>query len=175
MERLTEKHYIERDGYYVKCSETCFLEDTDCGGCEKIGALVDRLGAYEDTGLMPEEIMAALAVNDTARTFVEKMADFGGAEAVKRLRELAEADKDGRVVVLPCNVGDSVNLIYQGRIIECIAEFVNIGMVSGHKVVACALADRADQYGVTFNAFGKTAFLTRETAEKALKEAKEDG
>lgn len=175
MERLTEKHYIERDGYYTKCSETCFLEAADCGGCEKIGALVDRLGAYEDTGLMPEEIMAAIAANDTVRVFVEKMADFGSTEAVKRLRELAEADKDGRVVVLPCKVGDTVFLIYQGSIIECTAEFVNMGVVSGNRIVAYRLTDRADQYGATFDAFGKAVFLTREEAEQAPEEAKEDG
>lgn len=174
MERLTEKHY-GGDGYYMACSATCDAEDADCERCGAMDAILNRLGAYEDTGLMPEEVTAEVSANAAARVFVEKMTDFGSTEAVKRLRELAEADMDGRVVVLPCNVGDSVNLIYQGRIIECIAEFVNIGMVSGNKVVACALTDRADQYGVTFNAFGKTAFLTRETAEKALKEAKGDG
>ena len=45
-------------------------------GTEYSNACVDRLSAYEDTGLTPEEI-------------------------TPRLRVLAEADRDGRVVVLP--------------------------------------------------------------------------
>lgn len=171
MERLTEKHYGD-DGYYMACSATC---DSDCEGCENFGALVDRLGAYEDTGFMPEEVTAEVSANAAARVFVEKMTDFGSTKAVKRLRELAEADNDGRVVVLPCKVGDTVFLIYQGRIIECVAEFVNMGVASGNRVVAYTLTDRAEQYGATFEAFGKTAFLTREAAEQAMKEAKDDG
>lgn len=56
---------------------------SDCGVPEKFrGDDVDRLAAYEDLG------------------------------PIDRLRELARADKDGRCVVLPCNVGDTVWRIY---------------------------------------------------------------
>ena len=54
MERLTELHYKKSDGYYARCSEHC-NDICDCN-CEKWGEIVDRLGAYEDTGLEPEEI-----------------------------------------------------------------------------------------------------------------------
>lgn len=57
MKRLTEQHYKKTDGYYMKCSEHCYKEDFSCEDCEKFDELVDRLAAYEDTGLEPEEII----------------------------------------------------------------------------------------------------------------------
>lgn len=59
MERLTERHY-QADGYYMACSENC-NEDISCIICPAFERLVDRLGAYEDTGLTPEEVNALKA------------------------------------------------------------------------------------------------------------------
>ena len=53
MERYTEKHY-DGNGYYLICSGNC--ETFNCGDCDILGEIVDRLAAYEDTGLEPEEI-----------------------------------------------------------------------------------------------------------------------
>ena len=41
---------------------------------------------------------------------IERKAQALGVEP-SRLRKLAEADKDGRVVVLPCKVGDTVYIL----------------------------------------------------------------
>lgn len=60
-----------------------------------------RLAAYEDTWLTPEEIEAPF----TEDTMINLAAQALGVEP-SRLRELAEADKDGRAVVLPCKVGE---------------------------------------------------------------------
>lgn len=67
---------------------------------------VERLAAYEDTGLTPEE------VKRMSNILMDVGIDYNRSwEYVKnwllddRLRELDEADKDGRVVVLPCKVG----------------------------------------------------------------------
>ena len=57
MERLTEKHY-DGKGYFMKCSEACANDDEMCGGCPQLEKIIDRLAAYEDTGLMPEEVAA---------------------------------------------------------------------------------------------------------------------
>lgn len=87
MEKLTEKlRYI--------------LED--CIDCispiqqEVINKAVDRLAAYEDTGLEPEDIKRAF--NEAA---VLKLAGQALGITPDRLRELAQADKEGRCVVLP--------------------------------------------------------------------------
>ena len=60
-----------------------------------------RLKAYEDTGLTPEEIKAPF----TEDTMINLAAQALGVEP-SRLRELAEADKAGRCVVLPCKAGE---------------------------------------------------------------------
>lgn len=58
-----------------------------------------RLKAYEDTGLEPERCAEFARADAEGRYIVMRDAE---QEGVARLRELAEADKDGRVVVLPC-------------------------------------------------------------------------
>ena len=65
------------------CKRDCF-EPTSC----KIPKIVDRLAAYEDTGLEPE----------TVSKIRDIVLDISGN--LDRLRELAQADKEGRCVVL---------------------------------------------------------------------------
>ena len=55
MERLTDKHYTG-DGYYLICSGVLRCPE-DCKDCDKLDEAIDRLGAYEDTGLTPEDIV----------------------------------------------------------------------------------------------------------------------
>ena len=88
-----------------------------------------------------------------------------------RRRELAEADKDGRVVVLPCKVGDTVYFALLGRIIE--KQIFSIVSFSNSTRIYC---------GGTSEYFrpediGKTFFLAREEAERAMEEmeGKKDG
>lgn len=64
---------------------------------EWISVLQDRLAAYEDSLLEPEEVSAL--IKDWLR-LCTTIRECGG---IDRLRELAEADKDGRLVVLPSN------------------------------------------------------------------------
>lgn len=65
----------------------------------------EDLRAYKATGLTPEEVerskleIEAGCVKAIARTY--------GID-INRLRKLAEADRDGRVVVPPCKAGDTV-------------------------------------------------------------------
>lgn len=61
-----------------------------------------RLMQYEDTGLTPEEFTAYWA-------FIQDLiGDQKASEALSSFRKLAEADKDGRVVVLPCKPDGSM-------------------------------------------------------------------
>ena len=97
MERLTEKHYLGTD-HYMKCSGSCNV-DMDCIDCPSFDCLVERLAAYEDTGLEPEEVTALQKDWSDLCTIV------GERGGIDRLRELAKADKDGRLVVLPFTSG----------------------------------------------------------------------
>lgn len=157
MERLTEKHYLAED-HYMKCSEDCNV-DMDCVDCPAFDKLIERLAAYEDTGLTPERCAEFARADAEGRYIVMRDAE---QEGVARLRELAEADKDGRVVVLPCKVGDTV---YRLQYIEQTPGRFTVGVVP----IKFAL--------IWLEEIGKTVFPTREEAEKALQEmeGKKDG
>ena len=97
MERLTKWHGGQtRNAYYPRCfKEPCYGSGCKIKACPFKTAVCERLAAYEDTGLTPEEIKAPF----TEDTMINLAAQALGVEPI-RLRELAEADKDGRVVVL---------------------------------------------------------------------------
>lgn len=97
MERLTEKHYLGTD-HYVTCSGNCNV-DMDCIECPSFDSLVERLAAYEDTGLTPAEVSALV------KDWSDRCTIVGECGGIERMRELAEADKDGRLVVLPFTSG----------------------------------------------------------------------
>ena len=167
MERLTEKHYLAED-HYMKCSEDCNV-DMDCVDCPAFDKLIEHLAAYEDTGLTPEEIKAPF----TEDTMINLAAKALGVEH-SRLRELAEADKDGRVVVLPCKVGDTVWRIIRDGEPHITRDEVR-DMYFADDMTPCVelVGGR-----VTFTEkFGKTVFLSRAEAERALQEmeGKKDG
>ena len=133
----------------------------DCTPLYCRNRLKDRLAAYEDTGLTPEQC-------ESAKNIIEYAFSDDTSKA-ERIRELLKADKDGRLVVLPCKVGDKLYRVFDGNISE-------------HEVLNMKYFARQGRLGIDMTSFfpdagrliGKTVFLTREEAEKAL-EAKKDG
>ena len=92
-----------------------------------------------------------------------------------RLRELAEADKDGRVVVLPCKVGDTVFARLDNKskyVCECKVKQIVVGNIGFVTFAPIGAPER--EYDVSLRGFGKTVFLSREEAERAM-EGKKDG
>lgn len=85
------------------------------------------------------------------------------------LRELAVADQEGRVIVLPCKVGDTVYFALLGRIIE--KQVFSIVSFSNSTRIYC---DGTSEYFRPED-IGKTFFLAREGAEKALREMEGKG
>lgn len=151
MEQLTEKHYLAED-HYMKCSEDCNV-DMDYIDCPAFDKIVERLAAYEDTGLTPEEVTAA-KVALMGKTLAE-ITEFEGVP-LARLRELAEADKDGRVVVLPCKVYETDGV----RVYEHAVRGIIYRTAGGPDFDESTI--------------GKSIFLTREEAERAM-EGKRNG
>ena len=115
-----------------------------------------RLAAYEDTRLTPEQC-------ENAKTIIESAFSDDTSKA-ERIRELLKADKDGRLVVLPCKGGDTVYRLFVGNPdnpviatlkINTVAEAVKlIGKMGMHKYIG--------------------TFLTREEAEAALEAMKDE-
>lgn len=149
MERLT---YF-KDGYWR----------VNFSGVQYQADFVDRLAAYEDTGIEPESV-EALKLSMMGKA-ISEITEFDGLP-IDRLRELAEADKDGRVVVLPCKVGDGL-WTFCSHPVEQVYSFTvtDISTLNGRTLLntsRCGVMDARD--------VGKTVFLTREEAKKALQE-----
>lgn len=167
MERLTEKHYLGTD-HYMKCSGNCNV-DMDCIDCPSFDRLVERLAAYEDTGLEPEEVLPKDKADEIALKLM-RLADLESICNYTRLRELAEADKDGQLAVLPCKVGDRLYevtgrktiSVYKVKAIrvELFSLFIEWDIVEGFVWQSLS--------GINAGEIGKTVFLTCEEAEKAL-------
>lgn len=101
MERLTKRLSSGAPTYNYPAS--CYFGDDS--GPDRIAQsafrqrCVERLADYEDTGRTPEEVTALGNLFDYAleesKTLTEQLA------LLNRIRELAEADRAGRLVVLP--------------------------------------------------------------------------
>lgn len=159
MERLTF------DGNFcdiAQCTSTpggSFCEDGSCSARK----VWERLKAYEDTGLEPEEI-------DMDHEAAEQLRQLCRDYDLDRLEKLAEADRAGRLVVPPCKAGDTVyevtsrKTISEYRVkairVELFCTFIEWDIVAG-------FVDKSI-FGVPVNEIGKTVFLTREEADRAL-------
>ena len=146
MERLTydfcvgNKHCWQVKGAdNLECREVCRNQgENGCTDCP-IAKAFDRLAAYEETGLEPEE--------------------------------LAQAKKKGRLVVLPCDVGDKLYDVTLGEVREKIV--ISLSMLLSKSVNHLVIHAENFRNAVTsyeLQDIGKTVFLTREAAEAALKE-----
>lgn len=132
----------------------------DCTALYCRNRLLDRLVAYEDTGLTPEEIKAPF----TEDTMINLAAQALGVEP-SRLRELAEADKDGRVVVLPCKVGDTVWFkTYKNNARDCIGvQPHEVTRISASIIVPGEIVD----IGIPVDQIGVRVFLSETEAVAA--------
>ena len=173
MERLTEWNGEQtRHAYYPRCfKEPCYGGGCKIKKCPFETAVCERLAAYEDTGLTPEEIKAPF----TEGTAINLAAQGLGMEP-GRLRELAEADKAGRVIALPCKVGDTAYYLNGPFIID----FEVIGYMVDDRGAWSFMGEHLDkETGKTYycdpstDKIGETVFLTREEAERAMEGRKD--
>lgn len=119
-----------------------------------------RLMQYEDTGLSPKGLEHAAEIENGLNS---------DGYSIARMVELMNADKDGRVLIPPCKIGDKLYRVFAGEIFE-------------HRVGSMkyfAIQGRWDIETYPFcpcveSSIGKTIFLTREEAEKALEAMKDE-
>lgn len=152
MERLTEYEVV---GGHVHAVLTGDLDQA-----------MMRLAAYEDTGMEPEQC-------ENAKVIIES-AFSDDTSKVEQIRELLKADKEGRLVVLPCKVGDRLYevtgrktiSVYKVKAIrvELFGLFIEWDIVEGFVWQSLS--------GINASEIGKTVFLNREEAEKALEAMK---
>lgn len=182
MERLTQWFDKKVAGIAASLEEKYTAE-------ELIDILANRLAAYEDTGLTPEEVkLIANALREVGETY-NCWFNYVAQCVIEhsKLQEFVQAEKAGRLVVLPCKVGDilyEVDLPEYG-VITCKAvsiSYYNGPMfhVPGNEAVKSLTVEvevieghgKGSSYNFEIDEFGKTIFLTRQQAEEAL--GKED-
>ena len=154
-ERMTKR---DADGQAMMDCEKCKADWTgkhgksmaDCTALYCRNRLLGRVVEYEDTGWTPKEVTALGELFNYAlkesKTLTEQLT------LLKHIRKLVEADKDGRVIILPCKVYETDGVrVYEHTVREVIYETAG---------------------GPAFdkNAIGKSIFLTRAEAERAIQE-----
>ena len=156
MERLT---FLNGDEIPCVRSDQCFEEQSE----HYCGPAIDRLAAYEDTHMMPPDVMH-MRMDMAILTAL-----FDGID-VDRMREIVAAERDGRVVVLPCKLSDGL-WTFCSHPVEQVYSFTvtDISTLNGRIMLntsRCGVIDARD--------VGKTVFFTREDAEKALEGMRND-
>lgn len=151
MERLTfEGNFCD----LAQCRDSACRQSDTCTQKE----VWERLKAYEDAGLSPQACAEAREIEETLS---------GCDYSISRMVELMKADKDGRVVVLPCRQGDELwtyGNFPQGREVYRFT-VSDVSTLNGRTVL-----NTLGLGTIRPEDIGKTVFLTREEAEKALQE-----
>ena len=169
MERLTKRSHDTTKENGVCCthfhSSECFMVEGNCSaGCKWEEAAWSRLADYEDTRLTPGEVRSLWGEWNAMMRVLNSIGSYD------RLRELAEADKDGRLVVLPVKPVFTPILLYiieDGDIYEDALYEAVVGM-SGNGEMNVVYTTLSDQIIFEQADIGKTVFFTREEAKKAL-------
>ena len=162
MERLTKRSHDTTKENGVCCthfhSSECFMVEGNCSaGCKWEEAAWSRLADYEDTRLTPGEVRSLWGEWNAMMRVLNSIGSYD------RLRELAEADKDGRLVVPPCKVGDTLFRVFAGEILEHKVRNMRYLAIQGRWDI-----DTTPFCSYVESSIGKTIFLTREEAKKAL-------
>lgn len=148
----------------------CQYRHDDNGNCTAVGGFCTAVSAahcrllqeYLGTGLTPEGV-EALKLSMMGKAVAE-IKEFDGLP-IERMKELAIADEEGRVVVLPCKVGDTVYWVHGAVITEC---KVYRGQKNRKGLYICLKSNVSHGAFRADLSIGKTVFLTREEAEEAL-------
>lgn len=118
--------------------------------------VLEKLATYEDTELSPEEF------NEKSERVLE---------LYEKLKPYADAEEQGRLVILPCKVGDAVFVITERG-------FIAKGEVRNFRFFDKLIVDvEYHHFGTcaTSRYWGETVFLTREEAKAALEGGRDDG
>ena len=164
MERLTE-----RLGNKVINVKYASQHET---AIHRLAAIEDVLGDDYDLDRLAEIMNQRMSMREDVAERWKTTSDI----PIDRLRELAQADRDGRCVVLPCKLHDKVFFVENGCVKETeVDSFHN--WTSGRWKISVhtdRMFDHWKGYEIDFSGIGKTVFLAREEAEAKLKERNHD-
>lgn len=153
MERITIPGYRYHDDEFM-----------DSG----VAKFFNRLSAYEDTGLEPQDIISAVDMSKIACALHELNAykDLG---PIDHIRDLIKAEQDGRLVVMPSK---TVWELTMDAGPDC---DMKCPVDAFDEALGCDLCSKAKQFAYErpctqelLKELGKTVFLTRQEAEEAM-------
>ena len=151
MERLTfEGNFCD----IAQCRGSACKQDGTCTQKQ----VWERLKAYEDAGLSPQACAQCCEIEEGLSS-----TDY----SISRMLELMCADKDGRVVILPCKVGDMAYWVHNGVITGCHVYRIQVNRKGTFVFLKSTISHGGFRTDVCL---GKTVFLSHEEAEKALQE-----
>ena len=136
-----------------------------------IQRLCNRLAAYEDTGLEPEEIKEIMELcTDEVAKFARTLHRAIESGEADHLRDLLKAENEGRLVVLPSKTVWELTMDAGPDCdMKCPVDIFD-------EALGCDFCSRAKQFAYErpctqerLKGLGKTVFLTREEAEAAQK------
>ncbi len=162
----------------LECREVCQRqEDRGCTDCP-IAKAFDRLAAYEETGLEPGEIEQLKGEVFGLRLDKQELEQYRALGPIDRLRELKQADDEGRCVVLKCKPNATVWFIksaFSTAHFPIEGNHVSIKGVACDGDIYCSAITAYNKISRSFymSDIGKTVFLTREEAEAALRREQE--
>lgn len=116
--------------------------------CQEVNRLYDQMMQNE---------------KDFAREKEESLTALELAQIYATLNHYKKLEEQGRLIELPCKVGDTVYEIFDGEIYE----------YKSHEITLDSYNKRFcyDSLNISLDDIGKTIFITREEAEQALKES----
>lgn len=155
MKRIAERNKIENMAQYpltVKCRSCPKAGRGDIDICDDcLNAIYHRLADIEEI--------------------------LGDDYDLDRLRELVEADRNGRCVVLPVKPHDNAFVIHSGVIEACTVEGVYFTGIKNYvrlrPIIQSYVGNRSLFYTPLLSSYGKVFFRNREAAEAALKQNNE--
>lgn len=157
MERLTQNDFdmCKECPNNLQCDHAINGNFPPCGD----KAIYERLKAYERTGMDPEDVKLMIYCAHE---------DHEPLSTAYHIRELLQAEQEGRLVVLPCKVGDVIRFVSEDKQGYTRYEVISFNVYQGETfIVASNIPGSSRLFSV--DDIGKTVFLTREEAEAALK------
>ena len=90
-------------------------------------------------------------------------------DAVNFIRKYEDAEEQGRLVILPCKVGDALFVTDEGTILPAVRMVESVTWWNGKISILAVNKRTGSAYRCFAEDFDKTVFLTREEAKAAMK------
>lgn len=171
------KMLIERLNQYSQSLIAYKLGADFADACMDAAAVLSTL--QTENKKLRAELEKVMRERDAAQSLLAERIGVRGAEPITtafglpidRLRELAQADREGRCVVLPCKIDDDVYINLFGRTLDAtvisISELASTPTYKAMYGIRLCYIFKADDVG-------ETVFMTRAEAEAALQGEREE-